>query len=208
MWIQLILQVISQNITKHRTGLRMHVEGIQICQINRWNNSFQNMYGMNRQNLTVRPGKSILCKKTPHFRLFWWTRTWVTWLWKDLNTKQLTPDQLLGWPWKLCGITLQTSYVEGWWHQNWAHTSPLHFFTVRTRKFAKKWFWGKALRTHKLSTGRFFGAGTHGILTHSGFRKYSRLGWPSLLFEVIAAQSEVIGQKPVVLQKIRGVTKN
>ena len=24
----------------------MHVEGPQICQINRWNNSFQNMYGM------------------------------------------------------------------------------------------------------------------------------------------------------------------
>ena len=41
----------------------MHVEGIQICQINRWNNSFQNMYGMNRQKLTVGPGKFILCKK-------------------------------------------------------------------------------------------------------------------------------------------------
>ena len=24
----------------------MHVEGPQICHINRWNNSFQNMYGM------------------------------------------------------------------------------------------------------------------------------------------------------------------
>ena len=24
----------------------MHVEGPQICQINRWNNSFKNMYGM------------------------------------------------------------------------------------------------------------------------------------------------------------------
>ena len=42
---------------------RMHVKGIQICQINRWKNSFQNMYGMNRQKLTVWPGKSILCKK-------------------------------------------------------------------------------------------------------------------------------------------------
>ena len=29
----------------------------------------------------------------------------------------------------------------------------------------------KSLRTRKFSTGKFFGASTHGILTHSGFRK-------------------------------------
>ena len=57
------------------------------------------------------------------------------------------------------------------------------------------------LCTQKFSMGNFFGATTHGILTHSGFRKYSRFGWPSLRFEVIAAQSEVIG-------KICRVTKN
>ena len=62
---QLTLPVQSQNVTKNRTDHRMHVEGPQICQINRWNNSFQNMYGMNRQKMTVRPGKSILCQKTP-----------------------------------------------------------------------------------------------------------------------------------------------
>ena len=60
---QLILPVDSQNVTKNRTDHRMQVAGPQICQINRWNNSFQNMYGMNRQQLTVWPGKSILCKK-------------------------------------------------------------------------------------------------------------------------------------------------
>ena len=60
---QLILPVDSQNLTKNRRDHRMHVEGPQICQINRWNNSFQNMYGMNRQQLTVWPGKSILCPK-------------------------------------------------------------------------------------------------------------------------------------------------
>ena len=43
---QLILSVDSQNVAKSRTGHRMHVGGPQICQINRWNNSFQNMYGM------------------------------------------------------------------------------------------------------------------------------------------------------------------
>ena len=63
----LILPVQSQNVTKNWTDHRMHVEGIQICQINRWNNSFQNMYGMNRQQLTVWPGKSILCQRTPSF---------------------------------------------------------------------------------------------------------------------------------------------
>ena len=91
-----------------------------IAKINCWNNSFQNMYGMNRQQLTVWSGKSILCQKTPHFRLFWWAQIWVTWLWKDLDAKRLTPGQLLGWPWKLWGITLQTSCR---WHPNWAHMS-------------------------------------------------------------------------------------
>ena len=43
---QLILPVDSQNVTKNLTGHRMHVAGPQICQINRWNKSFQNMYGM------------------------------------------------------------------------------------------------------------------------------------------------------------------
>ena len=61
---QLILSVQSQkNVTKNRTDHRKHVEGPQICQINRWNKSFQNMYCTNRQKLTVWPGKSILCKK-------------------------------------------------------------------------------------------------------------------------------------------------
>ena len=137
----LILPVQSQNVTKNRTEHRVHVEGIQIWQINGWNNSFQNMISINRQKLTVWPEKSIFCaKKTPHFRLFWWTRIWVNWLWKDLDAKRLTPGQLLGCPWKLWGIALQTSYVEGRWHQNWAHTSPLHCFNVGTHKFAKKWF--------------------------------------------------------------------
>ena len=35
-----------------------------------------------------------------------------------------------GGPWKLWGVTLQTSYVEGRWHPNWAHLSSLHIFSV------------------------------------------------------------------------------
>ena len=76
---QLIQPVDSHNVTKNLTGHRMLVAGPQICQINRWNNSFQNIYGM-LYIFTVWPGKSILCKKTPQNRLFWWTRIWVTWL--------------------------------------------------------------------------------------------------------------------------------
>ena len=53
----------ASSVPNNRTDHRMHVEGIQICQINRWNNCFLNMYGMNRQQLTVWPGKSILCKE-------------------------------------------------------------------------------------------------------------------------------------------------
>ena len=63
---QLILPVDSQMLQK----IGMHVGGPQICQINRWNNSFQNMYGMNRQQLTVWQVKSIFCQETDHFRLF------------------------------------------------------------------------------------------------------------------------------------------
>ena len=53
--------ILIQNVTKNRTDHRMHVEeGAQMCQINRWNNSFQNMDGMNRQQLTVWPRKLAL----------------------------------------------------------------------------------------------------------------------------------------------------
>ena len=41
---------------------------------------------------------------------------------------------------------------------------------------------------------------------HINLRKSDLLG--KTRFEVTAAQSEVIGQKPEVLQKIRGVMKN
>ena len=159
---------------------------------------------MNRQKLTVWQGKSILCQKTPQKRLFLCARIRVSWLRKDLDAKRLTPGQLLGWPWKRWSITLQTSFVEGQWHQNWAHTSPLHCYRVCALKFAKSDFWGKTLHTRKFSTGKVFGATTNGTLTHSGFRKCSQLGWPRLRFEVITAQSEAMGQEPVKNQRCNG----
>ena len=115
----LILPVDSQNVTQNRTGHRMHVEGPQICQINRWNNSFQNMYGMNRQKLTVRPGKSILCQKTPQKTAIFVCRNRSYLTLKGPVRQTVDTRSTTGGPWKLWGITLQTSYVEGRWHQNW-----------------------------------------------------------------------------------------
>ena len=43
---QPILSLDYHDVTKKLTGHRMHVAGPQICQSNRWNNSFQNMYDM------------------------------------------------------------------------------------------------------------------------------------------------------------------
>ena len=67
---QLILPVANHNVTKNLTGHRMQVAGTQIYQVNRQINGFQNMYSMNRQTLTVWPGKSILCKKNTSKKSF------------------------------------------------------------------------------------------------------------------------------------------
>ena len=92
---QLIRPVQSKNVTKNRTEHRMHVEGIQICQINGWNNSFQNMCSINRQKLSVWPGKSILCKKK-HLKNSYFCvheselpdfgRTWTPNRWHQVNS--------------------------------------------------------------------------------------------------------------------------
>ena len=46
-------------------------------------------------------------------------------LWRELEAKPVTSGQLLGHPWKVWDITLQMSYVEAWWHQNWVHSRPI-----------------------------------------------------------------------------------
>ena len=61
----------------------------------------------------------------------------ITSLWEDLEAKLLKPGQLLGYPWKVWGITVQTSYWEGWWHQNWVCSRPTNLFTKGTRKSVK-----------------------------------------------------------------------
>ena len=49
------------------------------------------------------------CKKTPKNIFFQRTKIGLTSLWEDLENKLVTPGQLLGFPWKLWGITVQTS---------------------------------------------------------------------------------------------------
>jgi len=64
----------------------------------------------------------------------------ITSLWEDLEAKLLTPGQLLGCPWKVWGITVQTSYWEGQWDQNWVRSRPAKKSRVRQRKFVNNWF--------------------------------------------------------------------
>ena len=90
----------------------MHVEGSQIDQNNLWNNSYQNMYAVGN-NWPFGQENRFCAKKTPQNRPCWWTRIWVTWLGKALDGERLTPGQLQAYPWKLGGMTVQTSYVGG-----------------------------------------------------------------------------------------------
>ena len=78
---------------------------------------------------------------------------------------------------------------------------PATFFYVCARNSRKSDFLGKMLLTRWFSSGKFFGAVTQKIQTHSGFWKYSRFGWLSLRFEVTAAQSEVISKKRLCYKK-------
>ena len=66
-------------------------------------------------------------------------------LWEDLEAKLLAPGQLLGYPWIVWGITIQTSYWEGRWHQDWVRSRPTNFFyqsdmeICEKRKFFTLW---------------------------------------------------------------------
>ena len=81
-------------------------------------------------------GKIYLVKK--HLKQpFRRQRIWVSWLWEELYAKLLAPDQLFGYPWKLWGITVQTSYIEGRWHRSWARKRPPKFFGGQQQKLVK-----------------------------------------------------------------------
>ena len=71
------------------------------------------------------------------------------------------------------------------------------------RIWRKRQLINKTLRNRKFSTGKFIRASTHAILTNSGFKKYNWFGWPSLCFEVIAAQNDVIRKNRLCYKKIK-----
>ena len=64
-----------------------------------------------------------------------------------------------------------------------------HFFMSLHGNWQKReLFWRNALYP-KIYKENFFGAGIHGTLTHSGFRKNISFGWPSLRSNFFATQS-------------------
>ena len=63
-------------------------------------------------------------KKRPKTAFFGGNESGVSWLWEELYAKLLGLGQLLGYPWKVWGITVQTSYWEGRWDQNWVRSRP------------------------------------------------------------------------------------
>ena len=62
----------------------------------------------------------------------------VTSLWRVLEAKPVTSGWFLGYPWNFWDIALHSSYVEGWWHQKWLHSSGRYFFWGNTENAKKK----------------------------------------------------------------------
>ena len=119
----------------------------------------------------ARPGKQIFYKKGPKNRLFRGDTIQVMSLRRELEAKPVTSGQLLGHPWKVWDITLQMSYVEAWWHQNWVHSRPiLCRGGADTEIIENLCFFYKTVRSPKFTNWNFSGAGTHGFSTHSAFR--------------------------------------
>ena len=127
---QLILPV---HVKKNLTGHRMHVKGPQIYQINRQTNSFQYMCEM-LQTKIVRLARKIDFVQKNTSKLPFLVDTNLA-----LDAKRLSPGQLLAYPWKVWGITDQTSYWEGQLHQNWVCSRPAKKSRLRPRKFVKNW---------------------------------------------------------------------
>ena len=111
-----------------------------------------------RWKSTVLPGKLFFFQKTPKNCHFWWQGIWVTWLWEEVYAKLLGLGQLLGCPWKVWGITVQTSYWEGLWHQNCGYTSPILFFAVRHKNWWNKGTFLLITPYPKIFNGKIFWA--------------------------------------------------
>ena len=145
-----------------------------------------------RPKLTVWLGKLILSTKK-HLKS--WTTFWKGRLWRVLEAKPMTPGQLLGPPWKLWGITAQTSYWEGR-----SVGTPILFLGYGQGNQWKTGLFCKLLRIQKFSMGKCFGASAHGILRHE---KNVNNFYP-----VLVAWSRVSATKCGPLTKIWAVEKS
>ena len=109
-----------------------------------------------RWKSTVLPGKLFFPKKRRKTAFFGGKESGVSWLWEELYAKLLGLGQLLGYPWKVWGITVQTSYWEGLWHQNCGYTSQILFFGIRTRKSVKNGTFSWLAPCQKIFNGKLF----------------------------------------------------
>ena len=136
----------------------------------------------------------------PVFYISWLSG--VSWLWEELYAKLLGLGQLLGYPWKVWGITVQTSYWEGRWHQNCGYTSPILFWGYEQGNQ-----WKTELRTRKFSTVKFSGqAAMESLCTQDSENLYER-GAQKIVDLDLDARSRVSAFKCSPLAKICGPKK-
>ena len=109
--------------------------------------------------------ENLFSQKKPRNSVFVRTKISIPSHWEDLEAKLLTPGKFWGFPWKLLGITVQTSYWEGRRHQNWVRSRPTKKMACGHATSWKTEIFRKSLRTLRFSTGNFFGASTLKILT-------------------------------------------
>ena len=138
-----MVPVLSHDITKNLMGHRFTYRvDPQISKMNCWTNSFQSVWRF--------------FDETSLNDLFSDTRIWVTWLWKALDVKLLTPGQILGiWVmWKVGGIKIECKRACN------------IFVCQYTEIDKKKRIFGTTLRIWKFSIGNFFRGGIHRTLAH------------------------------------------
>ena len=131
-----------------------------------------------RQKLTVWPVK-LLSKKYPGKHRKSWTTFQIGWLWRALEAKLMTPGQLLGYPWKLWGKTVQTSYVDFsgikiepdifFAHEQGNQWKRI-FFTLKRREILGWVIKGQMMAIHRRPNAFLTKIGYGSVLTRSGLR--------------------------------------
>ena len=112
--------------------------------------------------------------------------------------------QLLGYPWRLGGITVQISYMEGRCHQNWVRSS----FCKWKWKYVKNGFFHKSLCHRKFAAWNFFGDGDYRTAMDSAFRISIWKGGTKFFDRVLVAWSQSRATKYDPLAKLWGVQKS